>query len=288
MIQCFDDDCLTIIDSGYIKHAPLTIDLVRHAIATAPRAVKRLRLLNTHLHSDHCGGNASLQRAFPDLETWIPEACQHMVRTWDETLLTFKATGQRCERFEFSGVIRDGQTVTLGGYEWQLLGAPGHDHTMLVLYSPELKILISSDALWYNGFGVTFPELDGQSGFQEQANTLAMISNLAIDWVIPGHGPAFNDVEEALLRANTKLQYLRANPQRHRELALRVLIKFLLLDHESIQDHQWESLVEGARLFINPSDPRGFSSRIQTACKELEAAGAATRIQGAWCNATPS
>jgi hypothetical protein len=30
-------------------------------------------------------------------------------------------------------------------------------------------LLLSADALWENGFGVIFPELDGESGFAEAA-----------------------------------------------------------------------------------------------------------------------
>ena len=55
----FDDGHHTaLIDSGYIKHADMTLSVIRHALGG-----RRLELLiNTHLHSDHCGGNAILQR----------------------------------------------------------------------------------------------------------------------------------------------------------------------------------------------------------------------------------
>src|SRR5262245_49197489 len=49
-----------LLDSGHCVHAAQTVELVRHALQGRPL----VRLLNTHLHSDHCGGNAALQRAF--------------------------------------------------------------------------------------------------------------------------------------------------------------------------------------------------------------------------------
>lgn len=50
-----------IVDTGYCSHAEQTVELVRDALAG-----RRLdRLLNTHLHSDHCGGNAALQKPGP-------------------------------------------------------------------------------------------------------------------------------------------------------------------------------------------------------------------------------
>ena len=39
----------------------------------------------------------------------------------------------------------------------------------MVLYEPELELLISADALWENGFGIVFPELEGGSGFDAVA-----------------------------------------------------------------------------------------------------------------------
>ena len=50
----------TLVDSGYVTHAPQTLALVRHALGN--RGLNRI--VNTHLHSDHCGGNAALQAAF--------------------------------------------------------------------------------------------------------------------------------------------------------------------------------------------------------------------------------
>ncbi len=43
------------------------------------------------------------------------------------------------------------------------------------------------DALWENGFGVIFPELEGESGFAEQAAVLERIAELDAHVVIPGH-----------------------------------------------------------------------------------------------------
>ena len=49
-----------LIDSGYGLHAPQTLALVQSALQDRPLDL----LINTHLHSDHCGGNAALQAAY--------------------------------------------------------------------------------------------------------------------------------------------------------------------------------------------------------------------------------
>ncbi len=89
--------------------------------------------------------------------TLIPSSKAEAVREWDEDALTFHATGQRCDRFTFTGTLEHGAVLRLGRIEWNVLGAPGHDPHSLMLHSPETRVLISADALWENGFGVIFP-----------------------------------------------------------------------------------------------------------------------------------
>jgi glyoxylase-like metal-dependent hydrolase (beta-lactamase superfamily II) len=217
----------TLVDSGYLLHAPQTLDLVHHALKG-----RRLdRIVNTHLHSDHCGGNAILQARYGS-STLIPASEAEKVRHWDVDKLSFKATGQQCQRFTFDGTLTDGDRLTMADVEWQVLGAPGHDAHSLMLYCPLHGILISADALWQNGFGVIFPELDGESGFAEERATLDLIASLDVKVVVPGHGAVFTDVEAALKRARNRLEFLSSNPVRNAEYAVKVLLKFLLLERQ--------------------------------------------------------
>jgi glyoxylase-like metal-dependent hydrolase (beta-lactamase superfamily II) len=78
-ILFMDDDTAALVDSGYVTHAPQTLALLQHALQG--RALDLL--LNTHLHSDHCGGNALLQQTY-DCRTLIPVADMPAVAAWDE------------------------------------------------------------------------------------------------------------------------------------------------------------------------------------------------------------
>jgi glyoxylase-like metal-dependent hydrolase (beta-lactamase superfamily II) len=218
-----------IIDTGYLSHAPQTLELVRHAL----HGRHLDQVINTHLHSDHCGGNAILQAHYGS-RTSIPVAEAEKVRHWDVEALSFKATGQRCDRFTFDATIAPGDVLKLADLEWQALGAPGHDPHSLIFYCPQERVLVSADALWENGFGVIFPELDGLSGFAEERATLDLIAGLDVRLVIPGHGAPFNDVAGALARARSRLDYLAADPVRNAQNALKVLLKFLLLERQRI------------------------------------------------------
>ena len=160
----------------------------------------------------------------------IPPGHADAVARWDEDALTFRATGQQCERFVHDGVIEPGSALRMGGMEWHVHPAPGHDPHSLVLWAPEPRILISADALWNNGFGVIFPELEGESGFAEQRAMLQLIESLAPRLVIPGHGAPFTDVGAALGRAHARLDALCASLERNARHAAKVLLKFYLLE----------------------------------------------------------
>ena len=270
-------DDTALIDSGYLTHAPQTLALVRHALRGRPLD----RLLNTHLHSDHCGGNALLQAQL-GCHTAIPAAEADKVRRWDTDALSFQATGQQCERFNFDATIASGDVLTLADMEWQALAAPGHDPHALLFYCPQESLLISGDALWQNGFGVIFPELDGQPGFAEQRATLDLIAALEVRLVIPGHGAPFSDVAGALARAYSRLDYLSADPVRNAQNAIKVLLKFLLLERQRLALAELPELLLSMPVFETAN--RKFLMQTPQALAHWATSqlvrGAAARIEG--------
>jgi glyoxylase-like metal-dependent hydrolase (beta-lactamase superfamily II) len=236
-----DEARTALVDTGYATHAAQTVALVQHALGA--RALDLI--VNTHLHSDHCGGNAQLQAAWP-CETHIPARSAAAVRDWDEARLTFRATGQTCERFGFTGTLAPGERLALGGFEWEVIGAPGHDPDSVMLYAAGPRLLISADALWEHGFGVIFPELDGESGFAEQHAVLEAIAKLDVSIVIPGHGTPFVNIEAALEQAFSRLAWLRADPARNARNALKVLIVFKLLEVRTMTVATLEAMLDDA------------------------------------------
>lgn len=219
-----------LIDSGYCSHAPQTLALVASALQGRALDV----LVNTHLHSDHCGGNAALQAAYPALRTLIPPGHAAFVRDWDPARLSYTPTGQQCPRFGFDGLLQPGTELMLGDLCWQVHAAPGHDPHSVMLFEPDSACLLSADALWQRGFGVVFPELDGDDAFHEVAATLDLIEALNPRVVVPGHGAPFTDVATALDFARARLAAFVAAPQKHLSHAARVLLKFKLLDAQQL------------------------------------------------------
>jgi glyoxylase-like metal-dependent hydrolase (beta-lactamase superfamily II) len=232
-----DEDGATLIDASHVKHAQQTVDLVRHAL----NGQRLARVVNTHLHSDHCGGNAALQRAF-GAQLIIPPGQADAIRRWDESALSHAATGQHMERFVPDAVLQPGTDLRCGHCCFEVLPAPGHDPDSVMLFERTRGLLVSADALWENGFGIIFPEVAGEPGFDDQARVLELIESLPVQLVVPGHGGPFMDVAAALQRARARLQSFQQNPARHARHAAKVLIKYHVMEErEMAQDAllQW-------------------------------------------------
>jgi glyoxylase-like metal-dependent hydrolase (beta-lactamase superfamily II) len=219
------DGPLTVVDTGFSSHAAQTVSLLR--AAAGARGVARI--VNTHLHSDHCGGNSALQSAFGS-EVWVPEASFGAAREWDAERLSFGRTDQRCERFSPSRAVRAGEPIELAGRSWLAVATPGHDPEALVFFQPEEAVLIAGDALWEDRLAVIFPELEGEDGFTAALDALDQIEALRPRVVIPGHGRPFTDVSRALRTSRDRLARYMDKPERHYEHSVRVLVMFHLLE----------------------------------------------------------
>ena len=232
-IFLYGDGDVSLVDTGYCAHENLTLDLMKNALLKHGLPTLN-KIINTHLHSDHCGGNAALSKTYHP-EIYIPSAEDVAVQTWSEDLLSYRNLGQDCPRFSHTHLLSPGQEITLGRYVWQILSAPGHDPHSVMLYQVDHRILISADALWEEGFGVVFPELWGESGFEEVAQTLDLIEGLQVDLVIPGHGRPFTDIATALGVARSRLDYLASDSDRNSRHGAKVLLKYKLLEWRSME-----------------------------------------------------
>ena len=273
-------DGTALIDSGYCTHAPQTLALLASALQGRVLDL----LLNTHLHSDHCGGNAALQAAYPQLQTHIPPGGSAHVAQWDAQALSYLPTGQTCPPFEFNSTLKPGTDIRLGDLPWQIHAAPGHDPHSVILFEPVSRTLVSADALWERGFGVVFPELDGVGAFDEVAQTLDVIEALQPATVVPGHGAPFaSGITEAIAFARKRLDGFVANPAKHLQYAAKVLLKFKLLELQHIEASALTAWAQSTSylksLLARQSPDQPFSASVEALLQDLVRSGAA-RVQG--------
>ncbi len=245
------DGCV-VIDSGYGKHVPLTLALVasRQGLDGAPLA----KLVNTHCHSDHVGGNAALRRAY-GCTIAVPAGEAPLVAAWDRRALLLDYAGQRAERFNADEALQPDSTHVWGNLEWRVLAAPGHDMAAVVFFNDAHGILISGDALWQNGYGFVMPPQVDARALPATRATLDMIAKLDVRYVIPGHGEPFDDAPAALARAYRRTDAFEADPLRLARHALKVVLAFALLDRERMPLAEMPAYVERVEMF------RDFNAR---------------------------
>ena len=263
-----------MIDSGYDKHAALTLSLVAsdHGLRGEPVA----KLVNTHCHSDHVGGNAAVQRAY-GCPIEVPEGEAPLIEAWDTTSLLYDYADQSAERFRIDGTLDAGSTHIWGDLEWQVLAAPGHDMRAVVFYNPEHRILISGDALWENGFGFVMPRAIDPEALPATRATLDLLATLDCRVVIPGHGDVFTGVDAALERAYRRTAAFEVDDARVARHALKVVLMFSLLDKQRMSIADLPSYVERVGIYRD-LNARCLHMKHQNLAemivRELECAGA--------------
>jgi glyoxylase-like metal-dependent hydrolase (beta-lactamase superfamily II) len=269
----------SVVDSGYGAHAAQTLALLERVLA----GKKLARLVNTHCHSDHMGGNAAIQKKY-GCRTSIPEGEAALIDAWDEQALILAIADQRAERFSYDDTFREGDTLQMGGFDWHVLAAAGHDPHAVMFHSPEARVLISGDALWENGFGVVFPQLFGRdTALAETRATLEAIGRLGVDVVIPGHGRPFGDSGAALERALYRLEGYEEDITRLARHCAKVMLSFSLLEKRSMPLAELPAYVERVPILVELNSryllmtPAAMAEWI---VGELERAGAAYRRDG--------
>ena len=143
-------------------------------------------ILNTHLHLDHCFGNAWAAERYGILP---------MAHKDDETLLA--RMGEQARMFglpfevkteKLGGYLNDNDVLMLGENRIDVIHTPGHSRGGLCFYIPSAGWLISGDSLFEGSIGRT--DLEGGSYATLIKSITERLMTLPEETVVyPGHGP---------------------------------------------------------------------------------------------------
>ena len=230
-----------LIDTGYSRHVPLTL-----ALLATPRGLgdePLAKIVVTHAHSDHIGGNAALVAKY-GCRIAVPASEYPLIERWDTRALLLDYADQRADRFSADERLEAGNSHVWGNLEWQALAVPGHDNAALAFYNPEHRILISGDALWANGFGFVMPLEIDPAALPATRATIEMLARLDVRIVIPGHGEPFTEVNRALDRAMKRVESFEQDPTRMPRHVMKVFFTYALLDRRRVRCEDLPGYVE--------------------------------------------
>ena len=220
-----------LVDSGYCTHRERTLERLASRDGLDRQPLERL--INTHCHSDHMGGNAAVASQYGCRIT-IPAGEVKHVDPWTDQSVWMREFDQRADPFHFDDTLEAGDAFDGGGLEWQCHAAPGHDMDALMFFAPRPRILISGDALWRNGMGFVWPHEGANPFIAAAREALATIERLDPAIVVPGHGEPFFDWRGSVAAVRDKLDACERDPRKAARHMLKSMFVFALLDRQSM------------------------------------------------------
>ena len=148
-------------------------------------------VLNTHAHWDHIAANADLIAATQAQLALHPDDLPLLRAKGGASLWGIPVKPSPDPDLELS----DGQTLTLGKLELQVLHTPGHTPGHVSFYVAEAGVLFDGDVLFKQGIGRT--DLPGGSYDALMTSIRDVLMKLPPETVVySGHGPATTIGEE--------------------------------------------------------------------------------------------
>lgn len=167
-------------------------DLDRLKLAVERAGVTLEKLLVTHGHMDHCGATGVLAK-----ELGLPVEGPHEDdRFWLDQLEESGARfGIPAENFLPDRWLADGDTVSVGELELEVVHCPGHTPGHVVFFHRPSHFAIVGDVLFQGSIGRTdFPRGNHQDLIDSITRKLWPLGNDVT--FIPGHGPTSTFGEE--------------------------------------------------------------------------------------------
>jgi len=138
----------------------------------------------THGHLDHIGGLMALQSKLSLKKIYASEIEAQYLKDGNNSFIS-PFLGSECSPILITNELVEGDQITIGEYDFQVLLTPGHTCGSISLWEAKSKILVSGDTVFPQGsFGRT-DLLSGSS--KELIVSLKRLSKLDVKILLPGH-----------------------------------------------------------------------------------------------------
>ncbi len=171
-----------VVDAGH----GLDFESVLRAVTRIidPKRVRTVAL--THEHLDHSNGSLRWQSLGARIVA-TPRCADKLRRGRDPTSEMF---GARIHQVKEVADVKDGDTLRLGGNDYQVLETPGHCPGAGCYWHEASGTLFSGDTLFADGGIGRFDFPDGD--LRTEAETILRLSKLPVRVLHCGHGPSLD------------------------------------------------------------------------------------------------
>jgi len=229
-----------LIDTGYISEYHKTKKLIT---GLGVRITDVCRIINTHSHCDHIGGNRYIQEK-SGCEIALHRIGKYYIDCQDDWSTWSRYYQQEADFFNCTHPLEDGDIILIGPHEFKVIYTPGHASDGIVLYHEKNKILISSDTLWENDAAVITQRIEGSRAVFDMIESLQKLKSLHVEKVYPGHGKPFYDFHKALDLSLEKMnQYLTHKELIGKDLLKKIMVYTLLMKHKIREDEFYPYLM---------------------------------------------
>lgn len=176
-IYLFDD---VIVDTGTGENFEYVLNSIKNAGFNIAEDIKRI--VNTHCHFDHTGGNR-----FFNAKIGIHEAEVSALEKGDINATAAYMFGRPFEPMKVDFHLKAGDKIN----DFEVIHTPGHTIGGICLYDGET--LISGDTVFADG---GFGRFDIGGDINMLKTSIEKLSELDVEYLLPGHGPAVSNGSE--------------------------------------------------------------------------------------------
>jgi len=177
---------------------------------------KPVRVLNSHSHFDHIGGNYQFENilspstAFSMENTLGDDSDTVKMEATAEALCVDLPAGvteanHRIEPYRITSKVNDGDIIDLGGRELEVFLIPGHTDDSVAMLDKEAGLLWTGDSIYAGPIWLFFPETDLVAYEQSIDRMVALVPGLKA--LLPSHNTPLIDPAK-LLETRNALQLI--------------------------------------------------------------------------------
>jgi len=96
-------------------------------------------------------------------------------------------------------LFRGGESITIGGFQFQVLWTPGHSSGHICLYEPSKRLLLAGDLVLSTITpNISLHALSRSNPLGDYFDSLRKVGQLEVNMVLPGHGNVFHNLKERI------------------------------------------------------------------------------------------